>query len=36
MMLTLLIMITVMTMLSFQQLLEPREVQCAQSCDSGG
>uniref|UniRef100_A0A1A8INF0 Major facilitator superfamily (MFS) profile domain-containing protein n=2 Tax=Nothobranchius kuhntae TaxID=321403 RepID=A0A1A8INF0_NOTKU len=35
MMLTLLIMITVMTMLSYEQLLEPREVQSAQSSDSG-
>nr|XP_046264733.1 major facilitator superfamily domain-containing protein 8 [Scatophagus argus] len=36
MMLALLIMITVMTALSYDRLTEPRAVQCAQSCDSGG
>ncbi|KAF3858723.1 hypothetical protein F7725_011924 [Dissostichus mawsoni] len=36
MMLALLIMITVMTVLSYDRLTEPRAVQSAQSCDSGG
>nr|XP_020479731.1 uncharacterized protein LOC109974069 [Monopterus albus] len=36
MMLALLIMITVMTVLSYDRLMEPRAVQCAQSSDSGG
>ncbi|KAA8587342.1 hypothetical protein FQN60_016204 [Etheostoma spectabile] len=36
MMLGLLIMITIMTMLSYDRLTEPRAVQCAQSSDSGG
>ncbi|XP_042283560.1 major facilitator superfamily domain-containing protein 8 [Thunnus albacares] len=36
MMLALLIMITVMTVLSYDRLTEPRAVQCAQSCDNGG
>ncbi|CAK6952230.1 major facilitator superfamily domain-containing protein 8 [Scomber scombrus] len=36
MMLALLIMITVMTVLSYDRLTEPRAVQCAQSSDSGG
>ncbi|XP_033507328.2 major facilitator superfamily domain-containing protein 8 [Epinephelus lanceolatus] len=36
MMLALLIMITVMTALSYERLTEPRAVQCAQSSDSGG
>ncbi|XP_041848751.1 major facilitator superfamily domain-containing protein 8 [Melanotaenia boesemani] len=36
MMLALLIMITVMTVLSYERLAEPRVVQCAQSSDSGG
>ncbi|XP_030016771.1 major facilitator superfamily domain-containing protein 8 [Sphaeramia orbicularis] len=36
MMLALLIMITVMTALSYERLTEPRAVQCAQNSDSGG
>ncbi|TKS80127.1 Major facilitator superfamily domain-containing protein 8 [Collichthys lucidus] len=36
MMLALLIMIAVMTVLSYDRLTEPRAVQCAQSSDSGG
>ncbi|XP_053185616.1 major facilitator superfamily domain-containing protein 8 [Scomber japonicus] len=36
MMLALLIMITVMTVLSYDRLTEPRAVQCARSSDSGG
>ncbi|XP_008431499.1 major facilitator superfamily domain-containing protein 8 [Poecilia reticulata] len=36
MMLALLAMITVMTVLSYERLAEPRVVQCAQSADSGG
>ncbi|XP_031150260.1 major facilitator superfamily domain-containing protein 8 [Sander lucioperca] len=36
MMLALLIMITIMTVLSYDRLTEPRAVQCAQSSDSGG
>ncbi|XP_014847216.1 PREDICTED: major facilitator superfamily domain-containing protein 8-like [Poecilia mexicana] len=36
MMLALLVMITVMTVLSYERLAEPRVVQCAQSADSGG
>ncbi|XP_070775255.1 major facilitator superfamily domain-containing protein 8 [Enoplosus armatus] len=36
MMLALLIMITVMTVLSYDRLTEPRAVQCAQSSDGGG
>ncbi|KAJ4936262.1 hypothetical protein JOQ06_000861 [Pogonophryne albipinna] len=36
MMLALLIMITVMTVLSYDRLTEPRAVESAQSCDSGG
>ncbi|XP_051253066.1 major facilitator superfamily domain-containing protein 8 [Dicentrarchus labrax] len=36
MMLALLIMITVMTVLSYNRLTEPTPVQCAQSSDSGG
>ncbi|XP_076601707.1 major facilitator superfamily domain-containing protein 8-like [Chaetodon auriga] len=36
MMLALLIMITVMTALSYDRLMEPRAVQCAHSSDSGG
>ncbi|KAM4727637.1 major facilitator superfamily domain-containing protein 8 isoform 1-T1 [Anableps anableps] len=36
MMLALLVMITVMTVLSYERLAEPRVVQCAQSSDSGG
>ncbi|KAK5618741.1 hypothetical protein CRENBAI_012656 [Crenichthys baileyi] len=36
MMLALLVMITVMTVLSYDRLAEPRVVQCAQSSDSGG
>ncbi|XP_014325497.1 major facilitator superfamily domain-containing protein 8-like [Xiphophorus maculatus] len=35
-MLALLVMITVMTVLSYERLAEPRVVQCAQSADSGG
>ncbi|XP_028987495.1 major facilitator superfamily domain-containing protein 8 [Betta splendens] len=35
-MLALLLMITVMTALSYERLTEPRAVQSAQSCDSGG
>uniref|UniRef100_A0A087XHM6 Major facilitator superfamily domain containing 8-like 2 n=1 Tax=Poecilia formosa TaxID=48698 RepID=A0A087XHM6_POEFO len=35
MMLALLVMITVMTVLSYERLAEPRVVQCAQSADSG-
>ncbi|XP_040911556.1 major facilitator superfamily domain-containing protein 8 [Toxotes jaculatrix] len=36
MMLALLVMITVMTALSYERLTEPKAVQCAQSSDSGG
>uniref|UniRef100_UPI0037E89534 major facilitator superfamily domain-containing protein 8 n=1 Tax=Semicossyphus pulcher TaxID=241346 RepID=UPI0037E89534 len=36
MMLVLLLMISVMTALSYERLTEPRAVQSAQSCDSGG
>ncbi|XP_060899654.1 major facilitator superfamily domain-containing protein 8 [Labrus mixtus] len=36
MMLALLLMISVMTALSYERLTEPRAVQSAQSCDSGG
>ncbi|CAG5896986.1 unnamed protein product [Menidia menidia] len=36
MMLALLVMITVMTALSYERLAEPRAVQCAHSSDSGG
>ncbi|XP_037537212.1 major facilitator superfamily domain-containing protein 8 [Nematolebias whitei] len=36
MMLALLVMITVMTALSYEQLTEPRLVQCAESSESGG
>ncbi|XP_035993806.1 major facilitator superfamily domain-containing protein 8 [Fundulus heteroclitus] len=36
MMLALLVMITVMTVLSYERLVEPRVVQCAQGSDSGG
>ncbi|XP_015226852.1 PREDICTED: major facilitator superfamily domain-containing protein 8-like [Cyprinodon variegatus] len=36
MMLALLIMVTVMTVLSYERLAEPRVVQCAQNLDSGG
>ncbi|XP_054889352.1 major facilitator superfamily domain-containing protein 8 [Poeciliopsis prolifica] len=36
MMLALLVMITVMTVLSYERLAEPRVVRCAQSADSGG
>ncbi|KAK2822122.1 hypothetical protein Q5P01_022187 [Channa striata] len=36
MMLALLLMITVMTVLSYDRLTEPRTVQCAQGSDSGG
>ncbi|XP_024862619.1 major facilitator superfamily domain-containing protein 8 [Kryptolebias marmoratus] len=36
MMLALLVMITVMTALSYEQLTEPRSVQCAEGSDSGG
>uniref|UniRef100_A0A8C7X191 Major facilitator superfamily domain containing 8-like 2 n=1 Tax=Oryzias sinensis TaxID=183150 RepID=A0A8C7X191_9TELE len=36
MMLALLLMVTVMTALSYERLVEPRVVQCGQSSDSGG